>query len=328
MWSGIARCGKLTIANSRASEAKGRRESEWKSGSGIMGNYRMRWAAVSDDRVFPTKIAEVLQSASGAHSHEFFEIVYVVEGVMFHALGGESALLLAGYIIAVRPGDEHFYHGRRTATIINFLFLPEALGSALSEVCALPGMADFFAEGPSSGWKLHAHLELEDRERVLALFHEMQEERAAQKTGWVVRSRALLVEFMVLLSRVFSARFPASRMGDSAYTGYVSRAMELIEADYAIDLSIADIARQVGVSADHLTRQFNRTLGITPSEYLRRFRFARAIELLRQQTAVGDVSRMVGFSHISHFSREFKAMFGMNPSEYARRYAKPPAEKG
>ena len=258
-----------------------------------MGNYRMRWAAVSDDRVFPTKIAEVLQSASGAHSHEFFEIVYVVEGFMLHALGGESALLLAGDIIAVRPGDEHFYHGRRTATIINFLFLPEALGSALSEVCALPGMADFFAEGPSSGWKLHAHLELEDRERVLALFHEMQEERAAQKTGWVVRSRALLVEFMVLLSRVFSARFPASRMGDSAYTGYVSRAMELIEADYAIDLSIADIARQVGVSADHLTRQFNRTLGITPSEYLRRFRFARAIELLRQQTAVGDVSRMV-----------------------------------
>ena len=84
----------------------------------------------------------------------------------------------------------------------------------------------------------------------------------------------------------------------------------------------------MGVSADHLTRQFNRTLGITPSEYLRRFRFARAIELLRQQTAVGDVSRMVGFSHISHFSREFKAMFGMNPSEYARRYAKPPAEKG
>ena len=247
---------------------------------------------------------------------------------MLHALGGESALLLAGDIIAVRPGDEHFYHGRRTATIINFLFLPEALGSALSEVCALPGMADFFAEGPSSGWKLHAHLELEDRERVLALFHEMQEERAAQKTGWVVRSRALLVEFMVLLSRVFSARFPASRMGDSAYTGYVSRAMELIEADYAIDLSIADIARQVGVSADHLTRQFNRTLGITPSEYLRRFRFARAIELLRQQTAVGNVSRMVGFSHISHFSREFKAMFGMNPSEYARRYAKPPAEKG
>ena len=82
MWSGIARCGKLTIANSRASEAKGRRESEWKSGSGIIGNYRMLWAAVSDDRVFPTKIAEVLQSASGAHSHEFFEIVYVVEGFM------------------------------------------------------------------------------------------------------------------------------------------------------------------------------------------------------------------------------------------------------
>ena len=103
--------------------------------------------------------------------------------------------------------------------------------------------------------------------------------------------------------------------------------MELIEADYAQELSLADIARQVGVSADHLTRQFNRILGITPSEYLRRFRFARAIELLRGQVAVGEVSRQVGFSHISHFSREFKAMFGMNPSEYARRYAKQPFDR-
>ena len=162
-------------------------------------------------------------------------------------------------------------------------------------------MAGFFAEGPSSGWKLHAHLELKTGS-AFSLCFMMQEERAAQKTEGGAQPRVVGGIYGAFLSRV-SARVFRFAHGDSAYTGYVSQKMgELIEADYAIDLSIADIARQVGVSADHLTRQFNRTPGITPSEYLRRFRFARAIELLRQQTAVGDGDDG-GVSHISHFSR-------------------------
>jgi len=287
----------------------------------------IRWSEVTDDRAFPMVVRKVQQSSGVVHSHEFFEIVYIVEGFSLHSLDEENMLLLPGDIIVMRPGNRHKYRGRRTASIVNLLFMPEALGSELEEIRTLPGMEKFFNDEPSAIWEQHTNLGLEERQQVLGLLQEMIVEREDGKLGWVLRSRALLIELLVILSRLFSARFSSLRTGAAGYVGYVNKAMEVIEAEYARDLSIAEVAGRVGVSADHLTRQFNRLLGITPSEYLRRFRFARAIELLRRRTPVGDVCRQTGFAHMSHFSREFKATFGMTPSEYARKNGRAPEGK-
>jgi AraC-like DNA-binding protein len=106
------------------------------------------------------------------------------------------------------------------------------------------------------------------------------------------------------------------RQAGNSYVGYVSGALADIEAHYHEPLSVHGIAASLGISADHLTRQFRQTMGITPVEYLKRYRFARALELLRQQQPVSEVCQAVGFRHISHFSREFKALFDMTPSAF------------
>ena len=56
-------------------------------------------------------------------------------------------------------------------------------------------------------------------------------------------------------------------------------------------------------------------------EYLRRYRFARAMELLAGGMSVTDVSRQVGFRNLCHFSREFKNQLGVTPSQYRKQYA-------
>ena len=278
---------------------------------------RLSWRGVDDGAGFPALCRREVQGPTGMHGHEFYEIVYVREGFCLHVCNGVSSLLMAGDIFALRPCDAHRYRGQRNVTIVNFLFLPEALGSLLDDVRALPGMADFFGNDPSKDWPLHRHLSLPDRERVQAFFREMEAERAEKRAGWDLRSRALLLDFMVFFSRLFSTRFPARHAGGS-YTGYVSGAMAEIEAHYHEDLTVRGVAASLGISADHLTRQFRQAMGITPIEYLRRYRFARALELLRQQRPVSEACQAVGFRHISHFSREFKALFDMTPSAFQR----------
>ena len=56
--------------------------------------------------------------------------------------------------------------------------------------------------------------------------------------------------------------------------------------------------------------------GIAVQEYLRRYRFARAMELLQTGLSVGDVAARVGFGSLCHFSREFKREMGITPSQY------------
>ena len=72
----------------------------------------------------------------------------------------------------------------------------------------------------------------------------------------------------------------------------------------------------MGVSGDDLSRQFRQVIGIATQEYLRRYRFARSMEMLQAGVPVGDVARKVGFRSLCHFSREFKREMGITPSQY------------
>lgn len=73
----------------------------------------------------------------------------------------------------------------------------------------------------------------------------------------------------------------------------------------------------VGASEDYLSRIFHRELGITPWDYLNRYRMIRARELLRlTDDPVGSVARQVGFSDAAYFSRVFRNVCGASPSQY------------
>ena len=95
------------------------------------------------------------------------------------------------------------------------------------------------------------------------------------------------------------------------------QAIAYIHENYARRLSRWEIADAVGASEDYLSRIFHRELGITPWDYLNRYRMIRARELLRlTDDPVGSVARQVGFSDAAYFSRVFRNVCGASPSQY------------
>jgi AraC-like DNA-binding protein len=258
---------------------------------------------------------EWIQGTGYNHSHEFFEIVYVEEGFCLHFSGGTADLLMAGDLLALSPEMEHYYWAKRDITIVNILFMPDITKGFLEELKTLPGMTEFF-EGRLQNPLLN-HLALQDREQVRRIIGTLRDEREKKPAGWKLRSKALLMDLLVLLSRVINARF-GKPDNTNPYLGYTLKAVERIEEQYLQDMTIRDLAEGLGIGPDHLTRQFRQIMGITPNEYLRRCRFTKALELLRGQSAVSDVYARAGFRSINYFSREFKALFKMTPSEFKR----------
>ena len=60
----------------------------------------------------------------------------------------------------------------------------------------------------------------------------------------------------------------------------VKRVLVYIHQNYARPLTRWEIAQSVGISEDYLTRLFNRELGISPWDYLNRYRILKARTLL------------------------------------------------
>lgn len=81
-------------------------------------------------------------------------------------------------------------------------------------------------------------------------------------------------------------------------------------------LALADLARESGWSAAHLTRIMRREVGLAPMQYVTRLRMRQAERLLRDtELAVAEVAAIVGFPDPLHFSRRFSQLSGRPPSQ-------------
>lgn len=95
--------------------------------------------------------------------------------------------------------------------------------------------------------------------------------------------------------------------------------VDYIHAHLADSVSLADLAREAGLSPFHFARQFRRTTGLPPHEYVTRCRVERARELLvRPGLGIADVAVQVGFCDQSHLARHYKRIFGLTPAAFAR----------
>ena len=85
-------------------------------------------------------------------------------------------------------------------------------------------------------------------------------------------------------------------------------------------LSIAQIARAVGISPFHFIRQFEAVFGATPHQFRIARRIERATRLLALDSgSVTDVCMEVGFSSLGSFSTLFARRVGVPPSRYRAR---------
>ena len=251
----------------------------------------------------------------GRHDHDFYELVYVSEGFCLQDSAGSVILLIEGDIFVIKPGVSHKYIGNRVTHIFNCIFERQAVGEAMAELRMLPGLDRLFDPDPAAGLP-RLHLTLAERKGCLRLITMMNDECERRDIGWRARLKSLLVCLLVEFSRAYRAHVGSANEG-GAYSAYVSQALAQIDSDYAdAQLTVGAIAASVGVSSDYLSRQFRQVTGIAVQEYLRRYRFARAMELLQTGLSVGDVAAQVGFGSLCHFSREFKREMGITPSQY------------
>ncbi|MDB5474856.1 MAG: hypothetical protein JWP49_367 [Phenylobacterium sp.] len=112
--------------------------------------------------------------------------------------------------------------------------------------------------------------------------------------------------------------------------GWAHLAFEAVMDDAAeADLSVADIARAVGVHPVHLARVFRQAWGCSPGELMRWRRVERACDLLRDTAwPAAEIAAAVGFVDQSHMTRAFRAVTGLPPGGWRRARHVAPIQDG
>lgn len=100
------------------------------------------------------------------------------------------------------------------------------------------------------------------------------------------------------------------------------RVRDRIDREYAQPLDVDALARGIGMSSGHLSRQFKLAFGESPYSYLMTRRIERAMALLRRgDLSVTEVCFTVGCASLGTFSTRFSELVGVSPSVYRREAA-------
>jgi AraC family transcriptional regulator len=96
----------------------------------------------------------------------------------------------------------------------------------------------------------------------------------------------------------------------------LSRVVDYIHAHYASDISLPDLANAVFLSQYHFSRLFKISTGLSPHQYLIKFRLKKAKQLLLEnKVPAAEISQAVGFSSQSHLNHHLKRLYGVSPKE-------------
>jgi AraC-like DNA-binding protein len=107
---------------------------------------------------------------------------------------------------------------------------------------------------------------------------------------------------------------------------HLLRAKDLADARYFEPLMVADLARAAGLSPAYFSREFRRTFGESPHQYLLTRRLERAAALLRNtDRTVTDICFAVGLSSLGSFTTSFRRIHGVTPHAYREMF--PAAER-
>ena len=97
--------------------------------------------------------------------------------------------------------------------------------------------------------------------------------------------------------------------------------MDYISIHLHSRIFLQDVADATAVSAPHLSRQFQKEMHVSISEYIAIKKIEAAKNLLQYtQQPASAISSLLSFSSQSYFIKVFQKYVGMTPKEYRRQF--------
>lgn len=237
--------------------------------------------------------------------------------------------------------SDHAYNEDQNPLLLDFILAQHAKGSIICSACAgafiLAQTGLIGDRGITTHWDLEnsfkksfPHIKL-DMDRVL--INDGDIITAGGLMAWVDLGLEIVGQFLGPLImtqvgkymvvdtaprlqqyyRIFSERHDH---GDRM----VINAQRVIRQKYST-VSVVELANLCGIGQRTFMRHFNKATGLTPYQYIQKYRIQKARELIETTSMyIDQIAFQVGYEDSSSFTKAFKKETGLPPKEYRKRF--------
>lgn len=247
------------------------------------------------------------------HYHDFYKIIYFVEGKVVYQIEGKSYrlkphdfVLVGANVIHRAQIDESFPYERYVIYLSeDFLSQKSVSGESLKHC--------FDQAQKNQNWVLHFTPEsYEDMVGCLLKMRRMERQKNAPYHDFLLQ--AVFLEFMVLLNRNVLQQ-PKAFIETAVYHEKVVDVIAYIQEHLAEEISIDILAEKFYISKYYLMRQFRQATGYSVHKYLNEKRIQAARQMILSGIPASTACYECGFKDYSTFAKRFKQIVGTAPSK-------------
>lgn len=233
------------------------------------------------------------------HLHYSMEIICVTAGTVIMEVSGKIRILHAGQGTLVLPYEPHSFETPDQSECFVILFSPELVD-------------DFYT---SIRNKMPVRAVCEISELTLQMCSQnLPDANRLRKEHAELQIKAVLYPLCDEFWSKCSFEENRNPVGKDVFT----QALRYIGENFRnSDISLAAVAKVLGIHHVYLSRVFHQSCGVHFTKYVNMMRCFYAIQMLRDypERTVSEIALDAGFGSIRSFNRAFQAVYGMTPQE-------------
>lgn len=235
-------------------------------------------------------------SNSNEHFHSGFELYYMKEGKCHYVINGNSFDIVSGDVILIPSGTLHSTnYGSKPCTRLLLNFPENFIDSKILNAIKSIG---------------YIYRNSETTPAINELFYLVEQEYLKNDSLSPPALKSYVEGILIIMIR-------HSKNIEEGRNSIVDAAVKYIQDNYTSTIRLADVAKMLSVSEEHLSRIFKKEITFGFSEYITLIRLQKAEHMLKNEPsrAVTEVAYACGFNDSNYFSYKFKKAYGITPSE-------------
>ncbi|QHQ63732.1 helix-turn-helix domain-containing protein [Anaerocolumna sedimenticola] len=248
------------------------------------------------------------------HWHEEMEIVYVKSGQLKQYIPTKMFNLEQGDCIILNSRTIHHAVANPECEINSIVFSSNLITGSNDSIFARKYILPLISSASFDGYKLSTY----SNEIVISKFNRAFDALVNDSLGYEFVVRENLSSLCFDIYRQFAHEIAIGDIGLNQDNLRLRKMIDYIHKNYFNDIFLEEIAKVVDISERECLRCFQRTIQLSPIQYLLKYRIMKGANMLIENpsSSISEIANLCGFDSPSNFSKLFKRFYNCTPKEY------------
>lgn len=256
------------------------------------------------------------------HWHKEVEFQYIQKGQAYITCDEDNITVSEGDIVFINQSVRHFITpAGEDGVLISSIIVNPSFILGFGQLELENKYINPITANRSFG-SLHITSENSLYQQFLLFLTHLISLNADRPAGYELLSKAYILQLWKLVYDLLPASSPASSKISARTANQdaqrTRQAMLYIQEHFMESVTLDDIAGSILVSRSECCRCFKRAIGLSPIEYLMKYRIMESAKYMQRKTheSISEIAGAVGFNNTSYFNKIFKKFIGCTPTEY------------